>query len=603
MPRSTYEFHPQDHIPELTAVIREVEDLELGDLETVEPRVLDRIIRRHPKGGKAVFSKAEIIRGYRWLAEQEGEAPDEGFIAKIRKKPVRTLSGVAPVTVLTKPFPCPGKCIFCPNDVRMPKSYLSSEPGALRAAGHAFDPYLQTYFRLRAFHSIGHRVDKVELIVLGGTWSFYPEDYQVWFIKRCFDAMNDFGHREDPLHFRLADAPAFEEPTEEVDGADLERTYNQVVTEFLRDHQKGKLEAHAETATWEELGAAQLLNEGRTARCVGLVLETRPDHISEAEVIRLRRLGATKIQIGFQSLSDEVLALNNRGHDVDATRRAVTLLRHAGFKLHAHWMPNLYGSSPEKDVQDFRRMFEEAAFRPDELKIYPCSLVETAELMTYHQDGRWSPYTEEELMDVLVGCLERVPAYCRLTRIIRDIPSQDIVVGNKLTNFRQLAEEELRRRGGRCQDIRSREVRNRVLRRRDLSLETLEYETPVGKEVFLQFVTEEDEIAGFLRLSLPATTSFVEELAGSAVIREIHVYGAVAGIGQPSGGKAQHLGLGRQLAEAAESLAAAEGFENLAVISSVGTRHYYRGLGFRDGDLYQHRPVVVPARAADPVRV
>ncbi|MCH9652146.1 MAG: tRNA uridine(34) 5-carboxymethylaminomethyl modification radical SAM/GNAT enzyme Elp3 [Deltaproteobacteria bacterium] len=587
MSHFNYEFQPELYLPELKAVIREVEAL-----ETLEPKLLDRIVRRHPKGGKAVFSKSEIIRGYRWLALQEGRDPEAGnFIARLRKKPIRTLSGVAPVTVLTKPFPCPGKCIFCPNDVRMPKSYLSNEPGAQRAANHAFDPYLQTYFRLRTFHNTGHRVDKVELIVLGGTWSFYPEEYQVWFIKRCFDALNDFGSREDPEAIRDASALGFEELDEEIDGSVLQQTYNQVVSGYLRERQEGQLLPPEETASWGDLKAVQEINEGRPARCVGLVLETRPDHISPEEVIRLRRLGATKVQIGFQSLSDEVLAANKRGHDVAATRRAMVLLRQGGFKLHAHWMPNLYGSSPGADVEDFQRLFGDPDFRPDELKVYPCSLIESAELMSYYRNGSWQPYSEQELLEVLVRCLELTPEYCRLTRIIRDIPSQDILVGNKLTNFRQLAEQELARRGGRSRDIRSREVRGRPVEDGDLSLRAVEYETPVGREIFLQFVTTDDYLAGFLRLSLPQQPSFIEEIAASAMIREIHVYGALAGLGKEAGVKAQHRGLGRRLTDEALRRAAAAGFNDLAVISSVGTRHYYRGLGFEDGELYQHRRI------------
>ena len=585
--RTTFTFEPEHYLRELRSVIREIESL-----ETLEPRELDRIVRRHPKGGKAVLSKSEIIRGYRFIAEREGWDPEaSGFIARLRKKPIRTLSGVAPVTVLTKPFPCPGKCIFCPNDVRMPKSYLSSEPGAQRAASHAFDPYLQTYFRLRTFQNTGHRIDKVELIVLGGTWSFYPEPYQIWFMKRCFDALNDFGARQDPAEIRRADALDFEDLEEEIDGERFERTYNQVVGEFLREAQEGRLEDQREAGRWEELFEVQRLNETGNARCVGLVLETRPDHISEDEVLRLRKLGATKVQIGFQSLSDEVLRLNRRGHDVEATRRAMELLRQAGLKIHAHWMPNLYGSSPTKDLEDFRKMFEDPAFRPDELKIYPCSLIETAELMAYYRDGRFKPYEERELMEVLVGCLECVPRYCRLTRIIRDIPSQDIVVGNKLTNFRQLAEQSLLAQGGRCRDIRSREIRGQAVAFEDLRLRAEEYDTRVSREIFLEYVTDADEIAGFLRLSLPRRPPFIPELAPSAIIREIHVYGAMAGLGQPAQGKAQHLGLGRRLTAEAQRRAAEARFRDLAVISSVGTREYYRGLGFLDGELYQHRPV------------
>ncbi|MDY7096357.1 MAG: tRNA uridine(34) 5-carboxymethylaminomethyl modification radical SAM/GNAT enzyme Elp3 [Acidobacteriota bacterium] len=616
MTHHRYHFEPADHEPQLRAVLGELEQLDV-----ITPRELDRIVRLYPKADGAVLSKSELIRGYRWLERRAGRDPDAGdLIPRLRKKPVRTLSGVATVTVLTKPFPCPGRCIFCPNDVRMPKSYLSDEPGAQRAAQHAFDPYLQTYFRLRALSNIGHPVDKVELIVLGGTWSFYPEAYQIWFVLRCFEALNDFvpatAGAEDPASALAPGALPFEElalhqrpetpalaNTRSDEGADADGAreseepatindragYNRTVARFLRQHHDGRLLDTSEAATWEQLEAAQNTNEGAAARCVGLVLETRPDHLAEDEVLRLRRLGATKVQIGFQSLSDEVLALNHRGHDVAATRRAVTLLRHAGFKLHAHWMPNLYGSSPELDLEDFQRIFDQPELRPDELKIYPCSLIESAELMDYYRRGDWRPYTDDELTDVLVGCLERVPPWCRITRVIRDIPSQDIVVGNQRTNFRQLAEQALARRGGCCRDIRSREVRGRQVRGEGLHLRAHAYSTGVGEEVFLEYVDGEERIAGFLRLSLPEGESFVEELKESAVIREVHVYGALAGLGEAAEGRAQHQGLGRRLIEEAARRAATAGYRNLAVISAIGTREYYRRQGFRDGRLYQHR--------------
>lgn len=603
-----YHFEPADHEPQLRAVLGELEGL-----DSITPRELDRIVRLYPKDDGAVLSKSELIRGYRWLERRAGRDPDAGdLIPRLRKKPVRTLSGVATVTVLTKPFPCPGRCIFCPNDVRMPKSYLSDEPGAQRAAQHAFDPYLQTYFRLRALSNIGHPVDKVELIVLGGTWSFYPEAYQVWFVHRCFEALNDFvpattGAGDPPSPLASGALPFDQLDTDRTagtspNGGDGEagapespaqindRTgYNRTVARFLRRHHDGQLLDTTETATWQQLETAQTLNESADARCVGLVLETRPDHLDENEVVRLRRLGATKVQIGFQSLSDEVLALNHRGHDVAATRRAVTLLRHAGFKLHAHWMPNLHGSSPELDLEDFQRIFDHPELRPDELKIYPCSLIESAELMDYYRRGEWRPYTDEELTDVLVGCLESVPPWCRITRVIRDIPSQDIVVGNQRTNFRQLAEQALARRGGCCRDIRSREVRGRQVQGEGLHLRAHTYSTGVGEEVFLEYVDEEERIAGFLRLSLPREKSFVDELEESAMIREVHVYGALAGLGEPAEGRAQHQGLGRQLIEEAARRATAAGYCNLAVISAIGTREYYRRQGFRDGRLYQHR--------------
>ncbi len=304
---------------------------------------------------------------------------------------------------------------------------------------------------------------------------------------------------------------------------------------------------------------------------------------------RLRRLGTTKVQIGFQSLSDEVLAANHRGHDVAATRRAMRLLRGAGLKIHAHWMPNLYGSTPAGDLEDFARLFADPDFRPDELKIYPCSLIESAELMRYWRDGRWRPYDHDELLELLVDCLAATPEYCRLTRVIRDIPGTDIVAGNRLTNFRELARQELARRGLVARDIRAREVRHRRVAPGELALRELAYETSVGEERFLQFTTDDDRLAGFLRLSLPAAPVAIAEIATSAMIREVHVYGRLVGIGERRGGRSQHLGLGGRLVERAAAIAAEAGFTDLAVISAVGTRDYYRRLGFADGELYQHR--------------
>jgi elongator complex protein 3 len=515
--------------------------------------------------------------------------------------------------VLTKPFPCPGECIFCPNDVRMPKSYLSQEPGALRAEQNSFDPYLQTVIRLQAYHNTGHPVDKIEMIVLGGTWSFYPESYQVWYVKRIFDALNDFSQGPDVAR---AEADRIEEllrarsqlhPDNNttfitVDGTHLDRTYNQVVQDIYRaEMHRSREEAAAiaagtqtrtmidEFATWAELEAAQRANESAACRCVGLVVETRPDHISAEEVLRIRRLGCTKVQIGIQSLNDAVLAANKRGHDVAATRRAIRLLRRAGFKIHAHWMPNLYGSTPEKDAEDYARLFDDPDFCPDELKIYPCSLIESAELMKHYQDGSWRPYTQEELLDVLTACFERTPEYCRLTRVVRDIPSTDIVVGNQTTNFREVVEQTLAAQGERSPDIRGREIRHRQVDPDELHLDELVYASSSGQEVFLQFITADRSIAGFLRLSLPEGDPLAPELSGAAMIREVHVYGQSLGIGVDVPGKAQHSGLGTQLIERAAEIARERGYAKLAVISAVGTRAYYRGRGFADGALYQIR--------------
>ncbi|MEM6527117.1 MAG: tRNA uridine(34) 5-carboxymethylaminomethyl modification radical SAM/GNAT enzyme Elp3 [Chloroflexota bacterium] len=592
------------HYHELIGILREV---------ITAPGPLDRhamrdILRQYPKDGKGFFGRDELIHAYHVLTER-GDLPDfePEVVAKLRRKPVRTASGVTPVTVLTKPFPCPGECIFCPNDVRMPKSYLSDEPGAQRAEMNSFDPYLQTYSRLLAYRNIGHPTDKIEMIILGGTWSFYPETYQIWFIKRIFDALHDFGNGVDnrpAVEAAIKDGsqlhPEHNTSNVQLFGVEPGRTYNQVVQEVYRDEmRRSRVLAQAvadaptrspidEFATWEELEAAHHENETATCRCVGLVIETRPDHISAEEVLRVRRLGCTKVQIGFQSLNDDVLRVNRRGHNVAATRRAVKLLRQAGFKIHAHWMPNLYGSNPQMDVTDYETMFADADFRPDELKIYPCSLIESAELMQVYQRGDWQPYTHHELLDVLAGVYALTPEYCRLTRVIRDIPSTDIVDGNHHTNLRQMAENAYTQRGGIQHDIRAREIRHRKVARDDLHLDEIYYTSGIGDEIFLQYITEERQIAGFLRLSLPTAPPLTDELKNAAMIREVHVYGQAVSVGQAGDGKAQHSGLGTALIERAVELARDRGYSKLAVISAIGTREYYRSRGFSDGQLYQH---------------
>ena len=606
--RSRYEFEVEAHRAQLIPLLRVI----LEAPRRLSSREHQQLMRRYPKpGGEGFYSLANLVEAWRAFAGQDGlPAFEEALLYKLRRKPVRTLSGVTPLTVLTKPYPCPGTCIFCPNDIRMPKSYLADEPGAQRAEKNAFDPYLQSYMRLQTYHNLGHSTDKIEIIILGGTWSFYPETYQIWFVKRILDALHDFGagiDRREAVNAALRERSMFVgEPVSNVTiaGAQMTASYNQTVQEIYAEEMvrsRGMAEEIAngrrqrvdvdEYATWAELEAAQRENERAACRAVGLVIETRPDHISEAEVIRVRRLGCTKVQIGFQSLNDRVLEMNKRGHDVAATRRAVRLLRKAGFKIHAHWMPNLYGSTPHADLEDYERLFGDPDFKPDELKIYPCSLIESAELMQQYQAGEWRPYTHDELLNLLVECFKLTPEYCRLTRVVRDIPGTDIVAGNKVTNFRQLVERELERRGERSVDIRAREIGRKRVNDGELHLVRTTYESSIGEEIFLQVVNEEHDIAGFLRLSLPrpGEAPLTEELRGAAMIREVHVYGLALGIGSEQAGRAQHVGLGRRLIETAAEIVAARGYERLAVISSIGTREYYRKRGFVDGELYQFR--------------
>lgn len=557
-----------------------------------------RILQKNQLKEQGILSKNAVYNAYTKLKKSKkislSKKEEEVFFKNVKMKKVRTLSGVTPVTVLTKPFPCPGQCIFCPNDVRMPKSYLASEPGAQRAEANYFDPYHQTFNRLIALRNIGHPTEKIELIILGGTWTHYPNSYRIWFVKRCFDAMNDFSKskRKTMLKPTLKESLSIK-LLEEIKGESMKRTYNQIVAKSLLEKAAS---IQKEKATYDELFDSHKKNETAKARCIGLVIETRPDELDEKEIINIRKLGATKVQIGIQSLNDKVLKMNKRGHDSKRSIAAVGLLRRAGFKIHAHWMPNLYGSTPEMDVKDFKKLFEENSIFPDELKIYPCSLIESAELMKYYKKGSWEPYSEEELRHILSKMMMTVPNYCRVTRMIRDIPGGDIVTGNKKTNFRQIVEDDLKKAEKSSKDIRAREIKDKKVSFDELELKITEYSTSVSKEVFFEYVTKGNEIAAFLRLSLPLLPGYISELKNSSIIREIHVYGESLLLGERSKGKAQHMGLGKLLIKNACGISKERGYKQISVISSVGTRKYYEKNGFsaidlnnKKSSLYQHK--------------
>jgi elongator complex protein 3 len=521
---------------ELVAIIEQI-----AAVETLEPQQVTRLLYRI-SSGEGPLAKDQLVHGYRELAARGVLQPSREILTRLRAKPTRTLSGVAPVAVLTRPFPCPGECIFCPEFTSMPKSYIPDEPGALRAGQLRFDPYSQTAFRIHALENIGHNTDKIELLILGGTWSYYPADYQEGFILRCLDAMN---------------------------GED--------------------------SATLQE---AQQRNETAQHRNVGLVIETRPDYVDEAEVIRLRRLGATKVQIGVQSVDDDLLLRNKRGHTVEQTRQAFRWLRAGGFKIHAHWMPNLLGATPGSDRADFARLWDDPALRPDELKIYPCSLIAGTELYQRWQQGEYHPYTDDELVDLVADCKTHVPPYCRINRVMRDIPANHIVAGSTKSNLRQVVHRAMKARGQVCQCIRCREVRGAKVDASTLVLQELTYDTDATIEHFLSFVTPEPGqgrvlplLAGFLRLSLPRERGFIHEIADAAMIREVHVYGPALEIGEDGEGLAQHAGLGARLIERAVEMAREAGFKRLAVIAAAGTRNYYRARGFELGELYMLRDI------------
>ncbi len=518
-------WEARQYTPEMLAQARKaLEDVRAG-------KNVEQALHQYPDPKGGYLAKHTLVAVYRQLTESGEWQPDPSLLERIRMKPVRTLSGVTTVTVLTKPYSCPGNCIFCPTDARMPKSYLPDEPGARRGLENEFDPYRQVAGRIQALQAVGHPADKIELLILGGSWSAYPKDYQEWFVRRCFDAMN------------AVELPSLEE--------------------------------------------AQAYNETASYRNVGLVVETRPDLIDTADLAWLRTLGVTKLQIGIQSLDDHILALNCRGHTSADAHRAVALLRAGGFKVALHWMPNLLGATPASDREDFARLWQ--GLCPDELKIYPTQLLANAELIEYWRRGEYAPYTTQQLIDLIADLKPGIPRYCRVNRIIRDIPSDNVIEGNKRTSLRQDVQAELARRGAVCQCIRCREVRGQKVDTSQLRLESTVYLAGEAEEHFLSFVTPDDKIAGFLRLSLPGPRSpdtGMADLAGAAIIREVHVYGQSLPVGSGQSGAAQHAGLGSQLMRQAEQVARQRGFARMAVISAVGTRQYYLERGFVRGALY-----------------
>lgn len=527
------------------------EELELAKTALADIRAgveVQKALRWHPlPNGQGFLAKHTLVAAYRELVHSGAWQEDPELLGRIRMKPVRTLSGVTTITVLTKPFPCPGECIFCPTETDMPQSYLPDEPGARRGVENEFDPYRQVSSRLKALREVGHPTDKVELLILGGSWSAYPREYREWFVRRCFEALNEENPQDDQTDAALADA--------------------------------------------------QRHNETGSHRCVGLVFETRPDLITREELIFNRRLGATKLQIGIQSMNDQVLSLNRRGHSAAQAVEAARLIRAAGYKLVAHWMPNLLGATLESDQADFARLWEKGSVQPDELKIYPCQLLRSAELYRYWERGDYHPYAEAELIRLLADIKPSVPRYCRINRVIRDIPSPNVVEGNRNTSLRQDVARELDRRGTPCNCIRCREVRRGKVDIAALGLNDLVYSTGSTEEHFLSFDTGEDKLAGFLRLSLPLNGNLLclADLEDAALIREVHVYGQSVEVGAGLPGAAQHAGLGSRLLLEAERIARERGYARLAVISAVGTRQYYAARGFEQGDLYMVKPLNLTA--------
>ncbi|MBI4345156.1 MAG: tRNA uridine(34) 5-carboxymethylaminomethyl modification radical SAM/GNAT enzyme Elp3 [Euryarchaeota archaeon] len=456
---------------------------------------------------------------------------DKDLVQLMRKKPVRTASGVAVVAVMARPYPCPGRCIYCPRGEGAPQSYTGREPAALRAGRLGYDPYLQVTDRLTQLYNVGHPVEKAELIVMGGTFLAQPEEYQEEFVRRCLEAMNAFASVE-------------------------------------------------KTGTMAE---AQVLNEGARARNVGMTFETRPDYSSPAHVDRMLAMGATRVELGVQTLSDQVYARVERGHTVEDVVRATRVIKDAGLKVGYHMMPGLF-SSPGEDLATFRRLFEEDGFRPDMLKIYPTLVLKGTGLYDLWEQGLFEPYGDEEALELVAQVKRLMPPWVRTMRIQRDIPSDLIEAGVRKGDLGDLVARRMRERGWRCRCIRCREVGHRGLKLDPGKVELSEevYSASGGTEHFLSFADPgSDTLVAYLRLRFPSEEAHRREVQRAALVRELRVLGQTVPIGEREEGAEQHRGWGKALLERAEEVASAEGRERLLILSAIGTRPYYRRLGYR----------------------
>lgn len=509
-----------------------------NDLESFKKEFCRDLRKTKTKFG--ILSNAEIKKTYlEMIKAQEIKLNPELEKLLITKK-IRTLSGVAVIAVLTKHYPCPGKCIYCPDEKSMPKSYLSNEPAVMRAIGTNFHPYAQTQARLKMLEINGHSTEKIETIVMGGTFNYFPRRYQNWFIKECFRALNDY-----PKNL-------------------------------------------IEKSRTSSLEIEKKKNEKALRRMVGLTLETRPDYINSKELENFRKLGATRVEIGVQNISNDILAINKRGHSIETTVEATKLLKEAGFKINFHMMPGMYGSTPQKDLEMFKTLFKNPDFQPDMIKIYPCVVTRNSELFKLWKNENYQPLSNKENEELLIKIKKIIPPYVRITRLIRDIPEESIEAGPNVSNLRQI----LQQKKVQCGCIRCREVRADYDIKEEIILDRIDYPASEGKEIFLQFVSKDkSKLFALLRLRInspqTSTNHFLPVLKNSAIIRELHTYGKSTGLQKKSADSPQHLGLGKKLVLEAEKIARQEfKLKKMAIIAGVGVRGYYEKLGYKLEDEY-----------------
>ncbi len=546
-----------------------IENLSANPPKT-EKELLGQIRKIAGKGKIPPPKKADLLKEYHKMVKKGIISQSPSLELQLKKRAIRTLSGVAPITVMTAPLSCPSRCLYCPNEKNMPKSYLSNQPAAMRAVLNDFDPFRQTQTRIQALQQNGHPTDKLEIIINGGTWSAHPKRYQTWYILRIFQAANYFEHNEE--------SPTF---------FDFKKS-KELIREKLSAPRKlePSLYGADDNDLMKQLFKEQEINETNQNRIIGITLETRPDAITPGEVQRMRLLGATKVELGVQTLDQEIMDLNRRNQTREQVIEATRLLKDAGFKVAYHMMPNLYGSNPEKDIAMFRELFKNPSFQPDFLKIYPCVVVENADLHKNYQKGDYIPYNNKTLAQTLIEIKKNIPITVRVARLARDIPRESITAGCDISNIRELIHKQMKDQGLSCRCIRCREPKGQSVDLQNLKLFTQAFEASGAREFFLSFESQDRKtLYAFLRLRLPGTQTKMEEkipeIKNAAMVRELHTYGKMQKIDKRvEKNSVQHLGLGKQLMLKAEKIARQQSVSKMAVISGIGTRKYYEKLGY-----------------------
>jgi len=553
-----------------TAIQELITKIEEKDLEKLKKE----ISKKHKL--KKFPSNIEIL-------EELNEEQKQLYKKLLITKPVRTISGVAPLAIMTKPIPCShGKCTFCPGGPKsffgdVPQSYTGNEPSTMRAIRANYDPYLIVFNRLEQYILLNQIPEKAEVIIQGGTFCSFPEDYQEEVIKYTLKAMNDFS--EMFFTKNIFNFKKFKEFFE-LPGTIKDKERTKRIQERLL-----KLKGEA------DLEKEQLKNETARIRSTALVIETKPDWCKEKHINQILKLGTTRVEIGVQTLKENVLKITNRGHTLNDTKEAVQLLKDSFLKTTFHMMPGLPETSKEEDIKMFRELFSEEEYRPDGLKIYPCLVMPGTPLFVQYQRGEFTPLTTEEAADIIAEGKKFIEPYCRVYRCQRDIPSTVVHAGAKKTNLRQLVTKKIIEKNIKCRCIRCKEPMNKEIDFNSIKIKKQYYDSSGGKEVFISIEDiKNDILLGFCRLRKPFRPFRPEITSESAGIRELHVYGQAAPLGEE--GKVQHRGYGRMLMKTAEEIAKEEWkCDKLLVISGIGVKEYYKKLGYKKDGPYMSRKI------------